>query len=143
LLYSAAAAKVLGLCGDALFVRGQCLMSCAMGVSQVRPDWLQCRGEQKSVVAGAAQKMDWALEQCETVHSDVQLIKDQMLRVYLTWGLKGYEYASDKPKEEKNLVPVFDDRFDFYDPNTQLDMLSVCNYLRQNRQFSQDHVCPN
>jgi hypothetical protein len=137
---AAAASKVIGLCGDTLFANGRCLMSCAMMVAQIRDDWLACRSVQTKLASGAAQKLDWAVVQCETVHSDVQLIKDQMLRVYLTWGLTGYTYAKDKgSRDEKSLLPVFDDRFDFYDPNTQLDMLSVCNYLRQNREFSQDH----
>lgn len=135
----AAASKVIGLCGDTLFKQGRCLMSCAMMVAQIRDDWLTCRTEQSTLASGASAKLDWAVAQCQTVHSDVQLIKDQMLRVYLTWGLQGYTYAEGKSRDEKSLLPVFDDRFDFYDPNTQLDMLSVCNYLRQSREFSQDH----
>lgn len=62
--------------------------------------------------------------------------------MYLTWGLKGYTTAGGRSADdEKSLLPVFDPEFDFYNPSTQMDMLTVCNYIRNNRELAQDHVC--
>lgn len=63
------------------------------------------------------------------------------LRIYLTWGLKGSYIPDGRSQDEKNLAPIFDPEFDFYNPDTQMDMLSLCNSISADRELSQDHVC--
>lgn len=76
-------------------------------------------------------------------HTDAQR---PQLRVYLTWGLKTYEYAKGGRRrgtdnKDAALRPVFDPKFDFYNPQTQTDMLTLCEQIANDRELSQNHVC--